>query len=271
MIQSPPTPILVSIGGFDLHYYGLIMFIAIICALLVIRSISKFHYKSINTDVILDMLPVIIISSIISARLYYVLVDISYFSKHPSEILAIWNGGMSIHGGLIGGVLSGIVMARLNKISFLKYADVFAYGLVIGQAIGRLGNWFNCEAFGKPCFIPFIKLQIPLQYRPLGYESFEYFHPTFLYEMIWNIFVFLILYFVIRKIVNIKDGTIFFSYLILYSVGRFVIEWCRLDSVLNICGMPLAQLVSIVVIIISSILLVFLYKRKGKMCESYLK
>lgn len=261
-MQSPPSSVALSIGSYDLHYYGIIMFAAIIVALFVIRTITKKYYKDIDTEIIIDILPVVILCSILGARIYYVLMDFSYFSRHLNEIFAIWNGGMSIHGGILGGIVSGIAMARIKKISFLKYADVFAYGIVIGQAIGRFGNWFNCEAFGRPCTIPFIKLFIPPAYRPAGYEDIEYFHPAFLYESLWDIFVFLILFFVIRKITGIKDGTIFFSYLILYSTGRMFIEWCRLDSVLNIAGIPVAQIVSVVVLLISVSALLFIYKKK---------
>jgi phosphatidylglycerol:prolipoprotein diacylglycerol transferase len=189
--------------------------------------------------------------------------DFDYFAQHKSEIFAVWHGGMSIHGGIIGGILSGLIISKLNKIPFLKYADIFSYGLIIGQAIGRFGNYFNCEAFGKPCYIPYLKLYIPEQYRPYGYEQFSYFHPTFLYESIWNIIVFFLLFFVIRKLVqikNLKEGTIFFSYLILYSTGRFFIEWCRLDSIKNIYGLHIAQVVSIATIIIATICL--LYRNK---------
>lgn len=252
-MQSPPSSVFASINGFDIHYYGLIMFFAIITALAVMRFVIKKYYKDIDTDLLIDILPVIIICSILGARLYYVLMDFGYFSKHLTEIFALWHGGMSIHGGILGGVLSGLILAKIKKISFLKYADVFAYGLVLGQAVGRFGNYFNCEAFGKPCSIPCIKLFIPEQYRPFGYENFEYFHPAFLYESLWDILVFLILFFVIRKIKpdgRIKDGTVFFSYLILYSIGRIIIEQCRLDSVLNIGPIPVAQVVSVLIILI---------------------
>ena len=135
----------------------------------------------------------------------------------------------------------------------------------MGQAVGRFGNYFNCEAFGKPCDIPLLKLFIPTEYRPIGYENFSYFHPTFLYESLWDIFVFLVLYFVIRKLVSTKklaDGTIFFSYLILYSIGRYFIELCRLDSVRDILGIPVAEFISVVVILFSIVSLYVVNKKK---------
>ncbi len=260
-MQSPPSSVIVSINGFSIHYYGLIMFCAIAAGIFVMRSIAKKYYKDVNTQILLDMLPPIILCAILGARLYYVFMDWEYFSSHISEIFALWHGGISIHGAILGGVLSGFVYTKIKKISFLKYADIFAYGLCIGQAIGRFGNYFNCEAFGKPCSIPFIKLFIPLQYRPYGYEDYEYFHPAFLYESLWDITVFCILFFVIRKIPRINDGVIFFAYLILYSAGRIAIETCRLDSVLNIAGIEIAHIASVLLILTGIAGLVCVYKK----------
>ncbi len=261
---SPPSSVAFSINGFDIHYYGLIMFAAITTAVLIICFVAKKYYKSVDTDLILDILPVIILSSIFCARLYYVAMDWRFYSTHLKEIIALWHGGMSIHGGILGGVVSGLIFAKIKKINFLKYADVFSFGLVVGQAVGRFGNYFNCEAFGRPCSIPYLGLYIPPSFRPVGFEDVAYYHPAFLYESIWDVLVFLILFFFIRKISGIKDGTVFFSYLILYSLGRFFIEWCRLDSVLNIGSMPVAQIVSILIILFAVSALLLIYKKKGK-------
>ena len=261
-MQSPPSSVLISFNGFGIHYYGLIMFCAIAAGILVMRSIAKKYYKDINTEILLDLLPAIILCAILGARFYYVIMDWNYFSSHLSEIFALWHGGMSIHGGIIGGVLCGFIYTKIKKINFLKYSDIFAYGLCIGQAIGRFGNYFNCEAFGKPCSIPFIKLFIPPAYRPYGYENVEYFHPAFLYESLWDILVFCILFFAVRKIRNIKDGVIFFSYLILYSAGRMIIETCRLDSVRNFYGIEVAHIASAVLILTGILGLFIIYKKK---------
>lgn len=259
-MQSPPSSIIFSLGGFQLHYYGLIMFFAIISALFTMRYIAKKHYKDADTSILLDILPPIILCAILGARIYYVVLDFSYYSKHLSEIFAVWNGGISIHGALIGGILCGLWMARKYKFSFLKYADIFAYGLLIGQSVGRLGNYFNCEAFGRPTDLPW-GLYIPEAHRPFEYFAFSYFHPTFLYEIIWNLLVFCLLVFVIRNHAK-SSGTIFFSYLILYSIGRFFIEFLRVDSVLNIGMVPIAQIICVVTAIIGAFGLVFINKSK---------
>lgn len=263
-MQSPQSPIAFSIGQFDVHFYGIIMFFAILFGIGAMFAIAKRYYREVDTEKILDILPVIIISAILGARIYYVLMDIQYYAKHLNEIFAVWRGGLSIHGALIGGITAGIILTKKHKLKFLKYADVFAYGLLIGQATGRFGNYFNCEAFGLPTNLPF-GLFIPTVYRPYEYLHFEYFHPTFLYESIWNILVFFILLFGIRKIPKIADGTVFFSYLILYSAGRFFIEFLRIDSVLDVFGVPVAQLVSGFAIILGILFLIMInYHNKNK-------
>lgn len=259
-MQSPLSPIAFTVGHFEVHYYGIIMFFAILAGIFVIYLISKRYYKEIDTEKILDILPVIIVSAIIGARVYYVLMDFNYYIRHLPEIIAVWNGGLSIHGALIGGITAGAILAKKHGLNFLKYADVFAYGLLIGQAIGRFGNYFNCEAFGLPTSLPF-GLFIPTVNRPYEYIHYEYFHPTFLYESLWNVFVFLILFLVVRKIPKIADGTVFFSYIALYSAGRFFIESIRIDSVLDVSGIPVAQLVSAAAIVISIIFLLVLNTR----------
>ena len=117
-MQSPSSSVFMDIGGFDIHYYGIIMFFAILSAIGTMYFLSKKYYKNIDTDVLLDILPVIIICAILGARFYYVLMDYDYFFKHPKEIFALWHGGMSIHGGIIGGVLSGLVFSKIKKINF---------------------------------------------------------------------------------------------------------------------------------------------------------
>ena len=141
---------------------------------------------------------------------------------------------------------------------FFRYADLFCYGLITGQILGRWGNFFNSEAFGSPTNLPW-KLFIPFEARPLEYKECEFFHPTFLYESIGNLIIFLILLFVIFKFKNIKNGTIFYTYIILYSFLRIFTEHIRIDSVLHVFGIPIAQITSILLIIFAIIGLYFLY------------
>jgi phosphatidylglycerol---prolipoprotein diacylglyceryl transferase len=288
---TSPGDIAFCIGSLPIYYYGITMAISLFVGVLVARFITGKFYPDINTDVIYDIAPHIIIGAIIGARIYYCLLGYEYYSNHLIEIFELWHGGISIHGAIIGGLISGIIYAKRHKLPILKLCDIFSYGLVIGQAIGRWGNFFNSEAFGLPTE-NFLKLYIPIYKRPLEYMQYNYFHPTFLYESILDVCIFLILFFVIRKLVqpsspnvalnsvqgrnserpcdaeinsarrNGTDGIVFFSYLILYSIVRILIEQIRIDSVLNLFGIPVAQIVSVIIILISIIVIATIKKNK---------
>ena len=226
--------------------YGLTMGTAIAVSVFVLGKIRKKYYADVISDEMLyDLSFWLIIGGILGARLWYVLLNLHYYSNHLGEILAISQGGISIQGAILGGVLMGLIYVKKHHLCFLKIADMFGFVLPLGQAIGRWGNFFNSEAFGRPCDLPW-KLYIPQENRPVQYFYDEYFHPTFLYESIANIFIFLILYFVLRKKIGDKSGGIFCCYLILYSVVRFFIEFVRVDSVLNIGTIPVAVVVAMV-------------------------
>lgn len=225
-----------------------------------VLKIGKHFFKDIPQDNILDISFIMIIIGILSARIYYVLVDWQYFCRHPLEIPAIWNGGISIQGAILGCIIAFIYYAKKKNLEFFKYADLFVFGLVTGQILGRWGNFFNSEAFGTPTDI-FCKLYIPYSSRPIEYKSFEYFHPTFLYESICSILIFIILYLLLTKLKNRRSGLIFYSYIILYSFVRILIESIRIDSVLNIFGIPIAQIMSALFILAAMIGIYFLYSK----------
>lgn len=249
---SAESSVAFHILNYPIKYYSLCMFFAISMGSILSFFIAKKYYKEISLEVFLDMLPIIILSGILGARLYYVLMDWAFYSKHLIEIFLIYKGGLSIHGAILGGFIGGYCYIKKHKLNLWKYADVFTYGLLLGQTIGRFGNYFNTEAFGKPCYYSdFICLNIPEKYRPIEYLNIEFFHPTFLYEAIFNIIILLILFFVIKKAVQNYDGIVFFSYLGLYSIGRFFIEAIRVDSVLNIGNMHIAQIISLILILFS--------------------
>lgn len=256
-----PGDIAYNIGPLPIYYYGIIMALSLFLGVFVASLITKKIYPDLNPDIIYDISPHIIIGAIIGARLYYCLLSYDYYSQNLLEILEIRHGGLSIHGALIGGLLAGIIYAKRHKLPILKLCDIFSYGLVIGQAIGRWGNFFNSEAFGLPCNY-FLKLYIPIYKRPLEYLQYDYFHPTFLYESILDVCIFLILFFIVRRIVKGKDGNVFFTYLIMYSIARIIVEQIRIDSILNIDGIPIAQIVSALIIMISTIALVYLNKTR---------
>lgn len=250
-MQSPSSQIFLNLGFIKIRYYGAIMALAIGIGYLFTKLIaSKYYKENVNLDILSGLFPIVTMFGLLGGRLYYVLLDYYYYIQHLNEIFAVWLGGLSIHGAILGGFISGVIYLRLKKQKILPYADVFAYGLLLGQALGRWGNYFNIEAYGAPTNLPW-KLYVPIFYRDLKYLNYEYFHPTFLYESIWNLLCFIALFFGLRRFVQKYEGVNFFLYLILYSVGRIFIEKLRLDSVLYVFNLPIAILVSMIIIVVS--------------------
>ena len=245
---TSPGPILIELGPLTIRWYGLL----IASAVLIGVSLSQYLAKRRNVDpnILGDLAIWLVISAIPSARLYYVLFEWKQYAQHPDQIIAIWNGGIAIHGAILGGTLAAIIFARLQKISVWQLADLVAPSLILGQAIGRWGNFFNSEAFGDPTDLPW-KLYIPLERRPLNFANYEYFHPTFLYESLWNLMVFGILITLffrgLKGSPRLKVGTIALVYMVAYSCGRVWIEGLRTDS-LMIGPLRIAQIVSLTAI-----------------------
>ena len=249
-LQSPGETFL-NLGLVSIRWYGLLISISVITGLFISKNLAKA--RNINPEYITEILPSLIIYSIIGARSYYVIFEWRQFSnnnffttlelfnksiKIPS-FLAIWEGGIAIHGGLIGGLLCIILFCKSKNIHIKTFIDILMPSIVLGQSIGRWGNFFNNEAFGMPTNLPW-KLFIPIQNRPVEFINYEYFHPTFLYESLWNFFIFVILIFIFNKQLKtnfIRPGSISFIYLISYSFGRFWIEALRTDP-LCIGGLP---------------------------------
>lgn len=255
----PPDRTAFYLGTYPVMKYGITMGLAIGVALFLLCYFRKNFFDEISNDSVIDLSFYVILGGIIGARLWYVLLNADYYLSHLKEIIMVNHGGISIHGALIGGILSGFVYVKYNKLSFLRLADLYSLVIPIGQAIGRWGNFFNSEAFGKPCSLPW-KMYVLPQYRPAEYRGYEYFHPTFLYESIADILIFVVLYFFLRKKFEKNRGILFFSYLLLYSVVRILIEFIRIDSVLNIGSIPIAVLVSAIIICVSSVSIFLLLK-----------
>lgn len=250
---SPSTGF--SIGPLNPRWYGLLIASAVLIGLALSQRLAKA--RQLSPDLVGDLLVWLIVGAIPGARLYYVLFQWSYYSQHPDQILAIWKGGIAIHGALIGGTLAAILFSRIKKCSFWRLADVVAPSVILGQAIGRWGNFFNSEAFGSPTDLPW-KLLIPEGRRPTGFESVAYYHPTFLYESLWNLMVFGLLLTLFVRFPKAKRGTLFLVYAIAYSIGRFWIEALRTDS-LMVGPLKMAQMVSLVGIVFGSVGLIWLY------------
>lgn len=254
--------IAIQIGVFTIYWYGLFMALAILTGIFCSVQIAKKFYPLFDLDKFYDLIFYVLIGGIIGARLYFVCFDWSYFSYNLADILKLWTGGLSIHGAILGGFLTGFCYVKIKNLDLWMYADITAFGLCTGQIIGRLGNFFNSEAFGRPTDLPW-KLFIPMASRPEGFEQFSFYHPTFAYEMILNSIILSFLYLLVKKNPQRKHGLIFFSYLILYSLIRIFVENIRIDSVFNFLGYPIAIWTSCFLILIGITGLFLTQKEKG--------
>ena len=251
---AAPSQILCTICGVHIYFYGVILAIAMAVGTLTADFIGTKYYE-LKKETIIDLAPYLIIFGIIGARLYYCLMDYNFYLRFPTEILALRHGGISIHGAIAGGFIGLIIYSYRHKLSIKRLCDVSSIGLVLGQAIGRWGNFFNSEAYGLPTDLPW-KLYIAPQYRQVPFMNTEYYHPAFLYESILDLCIFLILlYLTITKKLK-KDGNLALVYLILYSLARIGIEYIRIDSVRYICGISVAIIASVGIILLSVILLI---------------
>ncbi len=239
-------PVAFSVFGFEIRWYGLLIAIAVLIGTLLATKEAK--RKGIKEEAFLDLLIFAVPVAIIFARLYYVIFTWDYYSQNPGQILNIRGGGLAIHGVIIGGVLVGVIFSKVRKINFWSLADVAAPGLILGQAIGRWGNFANSEAHGGPTDLPWGIIVDGVKV-----------HPTFLYESIWNFLVFGFLLWYRRKFAN-REGEVFLLYIILYSLARLFIEGLRTDS-LMLGQIRIAQLISIVAIVIGGVILY--YKKKN--------
>ena len=248
-VFSSPGAIAVQIGPVVIRWYGILMATAIVVGLWVGHRRAK--REGLPADEIISCAQWAILAGLVGARLYEVAFNWDYYGQYPAKIIAVWEGGLAIHGGLILGPLVGAWLAHRWKLPVLRGLDVAAAPLALGQAIGRWGNFFNEEAFGAPTDLPW-KLYISPPRRPLGFTQDEYFHPTFLYESLWDLLVFGLLVAWLGPRLRDRPGALFFCYLGLYSVGRFAIEGLRLDSFwLGSYRVPqLASLVGVLVAVV---------------------
>ena len=214
-----------------------------------------------SPDDLLKAAEIALIGGLIGARLYYVLFNLDYYQTQPWwRIFAVWEGGLAIHGGLIAGLLTGGAYVWAKGLPLLTYLDIVAPSLALAQAIGRWGNFFNEEAFGGPTDLPW-KLFISEPRRPPAYVDQSFFHPTFLYESLWNLGAFLILYVVLRRRLERAPGALFLAYLGLYSLGRFWIEGLRTDS-LMLGSFRIAQIVSVTAVVVAVVGIPILLRRR---------
>ncbi|MHB8170689.1 MAG: prolipoprotein diacylglyceryl transferase [Thermincolia bacterium] len=229
-------PVAFSIGPVEVRWYGLLMALSLLVGVFLAQREAK--RRGMDPDKILDLVIIGAPLSWLGARLYYVIFNWDQYSQNPLEIFMIWHGGLAIHGGIITAILFGIWFARKHKLNFWLLGDVVAPSFVLGQAIGRWGNYFNQEAYGYETNLPWAM-----------YIDGAYRHPTFLYESVWNLGVFFFLLWLRTKDIS-RKGIIFLSWLSFYSVGRFFVEGFRTDS-LMLGPFRAAQIVSIIIFVVS--------------------
>ncbi len=238
-------PILFHYGPLEIRYYGLMYVIAILVGSLLIKS--EVHRKKIplTDDEVMNFIVWTVVGGVLGARLYYVVFNLSYYISNPSEIPAIWHGGLAIHGGLTGGALVAYFYLKKKGVRFWRMADVVAPAAILGQTFGRFGNFMNGDAHGVPTTLPW---GIVFPRGSIAGDQFPGLplHPTMLYELACNFTIFCFLWFYLRK-KNYKDGYIFAMYIVLYSTIRFVIEHFRADS-LMFGPIRVAQAVSLAIV-----------------------
>lgn len=259
-IPSPATGIW-HVFGVPIRAYALCIIAGIIVGGMI--ASRRWRARGGSPDTLELVIAVGIPCGIVGARIYHVITDYQlYFGpgRDPLDALKIWNGGLGIWGAVALGVLGAYFVARRRQVRFPALLDAVAPGLAIAQAIGRLGNWFNQELFGRPTTVPW-GLEIDEQYRPFGYEDYATFHPTFLYELLWNLGVAGVLIWADRKW-KLGHGKVFALYVVLYTAGRFWIEALRIDQVNEIGGFRLNNYTSLIVFVIALVWLVWLIKNR---------
>lgn len=258
--MSSPGAIAFQIGPLVVRWYGILMATAIVVALwLAHRQARK---EGLPADDFISAGQWAILAGLVGARAYEVIFNWDYYGQFPSKIIAVWEGGLAIHGGLILGPAVGIFLAWRWGLPILRGLDVAAPPLAIAQAIGRWGNFFNEEAFGRPTDLPW-KLFISPPHRPLEYAQSEYFHPTFLYESLWDLLVFGVLIFWLRDRLERAPGALFLAYLGLYSAGRLFTEGLRTDA-LMLGPLRIAQVVSLLGMAVAAVGVPLLLRHRGR-------
>ncbi|WP_027632404.1 prolipoprotein diacylglyceryl transferase [Clostridium hydrogeniformans] len=250
------NPVAFSLFGIDIMWYGIFISSGMLIGIILTKYLCK--YRNVDYDKLFDGALLSLFFSIIGARAYYVIFEFQNYKDNLIEVFNIRNGGLAIHGGLIAAFATALIYTRIKKLDFLSMVDVAAPSIILAQAIGRWGNFFNSEAHGGPVSYEFIK-SFPEFIQKGMYINGTYYHPTFLYESIWNLIVFGILIYMLKKIKT--KGVVFFSYIGLYSLGRFFIEGLRTDS-LMVGPLRIAQVVSLLGVATWILYLIYIRKKK---------
>ncbi len=253
------NPVIINLGIIEIRWYSVLILLGFILGYYLV--INRCKQQNIDKTLISDLCFYLIIVSILGARIYYCIFEWKYYINNPIDIIKIWEGGLAIHGGVIAGVIFIYFYTKKKKLEFLKLLDIFAPSLVLGQAIGRWGNFFNGEAYGPITTFENLKnLHIPRFIIDGMYIGGNYHVPTFFYESIGCLIIFIILI-ILRNKKSTKIGIITSIYFILYGLVRFFIEGLRTDS-LMLFNIKVAQLISIFMILIGIYIIIKSLKKK---------
>lgn len=270
---------LFGIEGLDIAWYGIIIAAGIIAGVLL--AVYEAKRRGYTAELLVDFMILALPLAIIGARIYYVAFEWDYYSQHPDEIIAVWNGGIAIYGAIIGGVVAAFILSKWRKFPLGRLLDICAPGLVLGQVIGRWGNFVNQEAFGNVVTDPnlqFFPYAVFVQEKWTGSEMIinQWVQATFFYESMWNLGVLALLLIYARR--SKHDGNVFAMYLIGYGIGRYWIEGLRVSTLQLWPGMPVSQFLSLVLIAIGVIYILVMWKRnkpntlyEGKYCKDFKK
>ncbi len=245
-------PVLIEIGPFEIRFYGLMYILALALSYFLLRSDLKRKGIEIDKEELLNLLTFTVLGGIIGARIYYVIFNWDFYGKNLADIPAIWKGGLASHGGFIGGFIVAFFYLKKLKLPILKMADSIIPLVILGESFVRFGNFMNGEAHGVPTDLPW---GIVFPETSIAGSQFPGIpiHPTMLYQMLYNLLAFFLIWFYLRKR-DYKDGSICFTGILIYSLGRFFIEALRADS-LYIGPFRTAQLMSIILASVSLIML----------------
>ncbi|WP_373748672.1 prolipoprotein diacylglyceryl transferase [Jeotgalibaca porci] len=240
-------PIAIKLGGFEVAWYGVIIGVGILLAMYL--ASSEGDRKGMPQDFILDLAFWTVPIAILGARAYYVLFELGYYLENPGQIFQIWNGGLAIYGALLTGALVVYFFTKKKNVPVMLTLDVLAPGVLIAQSLGRWGNFINQEAHGAAVTREFLEgLFLPEFIINQMNIKGTYYHPTFLYESLWSLIGFALIVYLRRRPNLLREGEVFFSYIIWYAFGRFFIEGMRTDSLYLFANIRVSQLLSIILI-----------------------
>lgn len=250
-----PSQILIKLGPLTIYWYGLFIVLGILSALfLILRIAKRFGFES---EKVWDLSFYLILFGLIGARVYEVFLMAPYYFSHPEQIVKVWEGGLAIHGGITAGIITLIIFTKKNNLSFWKTAAIITPGVALGQAIGRFGNWFNQELFGKPTDLPW-GIPIEIGFRPLKYLNQNFFHPTFLYESLGLIIITIFIIFLftkqkeeLKKSFSMKVVALYLSF---SSLLRFFLEFIKVDETPIFLGIRWPQVFSLLLFLIAFII-----------------